>query len=230
MITAKCHPALRDLLPEPKPAAKMLPEWLREMPSQVAAPSLNGDMVRTLKHCPPVLDAFGLGVMVPLAADILVEDGQMSWDWNMPVLPDTLIPRAPLGLHVPEQTTGAPFKMDTGAVVKFMNFWTFQIPDGYSLLCVHPLNRDDLPFRTLAGVVDCDRFTDGYVHFPALWHDENFTGVLPKGTPIAQLIAVPRAAQGLALDCMSDQDIAANRALQERLGEDRGTYRKTFRH
>ena len=37
---------------------------------------------------------------------------------------------------------------------------------GWSILFTHPLNRDDLPFRTLSGIVDCDRFGAGLVHFP----------------------------------------------------------------
>ena len=56
----------------------------------------------------------------------------------------------------------------------------------------HPVNRFDLPFTTLSGLVDCDRYTDTWIHFPAHWHNTRFQGVLPKGTPIAQCIPVKR--------------------------------------
>src|SRR5215472_2332366 len=52
--------------------------------------------------------------------------------------------------------------------------WDFETPPGYSLLCTHPINRTDLPFRTVTGLVDCDTFYDTPLNFPARWHDVNF--------------------------------------------------------
>lgn len=230
MIRARCHPKLRALLPEPAAAAGALPDWLKSMPSEVAAPTLGGAAVRTLKHCPPVIDALSLGVLIPLATDITVAGGEMGWDWDPPILDDALISRAPLGLHAPEQASGAPLRLTSNVVVKFMNFWTLQVPDDWSLLFTHPLNREDLPFRTLSGVVDCDLFGDGYVHFPALWVDPGFEGVLPRGTPVAQVIAIPRTEQGLEIGEMSATEIARNREMQHDLAENRGVYRRKFRH
>lgn len=229
MIHARCHPLLRPILPPPAPAGDALPDWLRSMPSDVDAPSLGGAAVRTLKHCPPVIDALSTGVMIPLATDLHVADGEITWDWDPPILEDALIARAPVGLHVPEQATGAPFRLATNAVVKFMNFWTLEAPEGWSLQFTHPLNREDLPFRALSGVVDGDLFRDGYVHFPALWTDPAFEGTLPKGTPVAQVIAFPRAGQGLEISEMSGDEIARNRDVQRSLNTARGVYRKQFR-
>jgi hypothetical protein len=230
MIRARCHPRLEPILPKPVPAASALPDWLRAMPSEAAAPSLGGERVRTLKHCPPVIDALSTGVLIPLAADLRVAGGEVSWDWDPPILEDARITRAPLGLHVPEQAEGAPFRLAANAVLKFMNFWTLEAPEGFSLLFTHPLNREDLPFRTLSGVVDCDLFRDGYVHFPALWADPGFEGTLPRGTPVAQVFALPRAAQGLDLGVMDEDEIARNREVQRALSDERGVYRKRFRH
>ncbi|NHQ73795.1 hypothetical protein HAT86_04845 [Roseovarius gahaiensis] len=229
MIRARCHPQLRSILPPPVPAAAALPEWLRSMPSEVDAASLGGVAVRTLKHCPPMIDALATGVIVPLATDLHIADGEIAWDWDPPILEDALISRAPVGLHVPEQASGLPLRLTCNAVVKFMNFWTLEVPEGWSLLFTHPLNREDLPFRSLSGVVDGDLFRDGYVHFPALWTDPSFQGTLPKGTPVAQVIAVPRGGQGLEIGEMSGDDIARNRDVQRALSEDRGVYRKRFR-
>ena len=230
MITARCHPALRPLLPEPVPARTALPDWFRDMPSEVKAPSLGGEEVRTLKHCPPLIDAMSAGIIIPLATDLTVGNGEVAWDWDPPVLEDALISRAPVGLHVPEQAQGMPFRIEVNAVLKFMNFWTLEAPEGWSLLFTHPLNREDLPFRTLSGLVDCDLFRDGYVHFPAIWLDADFEGVLSKGTPVAQVIAVPRDAPALQVEEMNADAIARNRAVQEQLQSERGVYRKTFRH
>lgn len=229
MIRARCHPKLRPILPEPTPAQQALPDWLRTMPSEVEAPSLGGEVVRTLKHCPPVIDALSAGVIIPLPTDLHIANGEIAWNWDPPILEDALISRAPMGLHVPEQASGVPFQLATNAVLKFMNFWTLEAPGGWSLLFTHPLNREDLPFRTLSGVVDGDLFRDGYVHFPALWTDPSFEGTLPKGTPVAQVMAFPRTGQKLEVREMTDEDIARNREVQRALGGERGVYRKQYR-
>ena len=83
----------------------------------------------------------------------------------------------------PRKSTGTPFYDPEVAIVKFNSFWTIELEPGYSLFATHPVNRADLPFRLLTGVVDCDRFTDVGILFPAVWTDANFEGVLPRGTP-----------------------------------------------
>ena len=60
------------------------------------------------------------------------------------------------------------------------------------LICDLKVNRFDLPFTTLTGLVDCDRYHDNWIHFPAHWHDANFSDVLPKGTPVKQCMPVKR--------------------------------------
>lgn len=228
-ITARCHPALEPILPRPVVAASALPDWLRAMPPEIAAKTLGGASVRTLKHCPPIIDAFSLGLLIPLATDLTVENGELSWDWDPPVVEDADLSRAPVGLHAPEQATGAPFATDGRLIVKFTNFWSLGVEDGWSLLFTHPFNRPDLPFETLSGVVDCDRFAGGYVHFPALWRDREFAGVIPRGAPVAQVTPVRRAALELDVAAMSETEIAASREVRRRLGEAPGAYRRSFR-
>jgi hypothetical protein len=54
----------------------------------------------------------------------------------------------------------------------------------------NPANRFDLPFQTITGIVDCDKYP-GQVHFP-FFLKEGFTGIIPKGTPIVQIIPIKR--------------------------------------
>lgn len=101
---------------------------------------------------------------------------------------------SPIGVHAPEQWHGAPLRADKRHfVVKFSNFWTVETPPGVSLYFGHPFNREDLPFRSLSGIVDTDTFTRGFIHFPAIWIDPDFEGTLERGTPVAQ--AVPSGAR-----------------------------------
>ncbi|ALG91077.1 MULTISPECIES: hypothetical protein [Actibacterium] len=229
-IIARCHPQLEPLLPRPVPAAQALPGWLRAMPGQVEAETLGGAPIRTLKHCPPFIDALSLGLMIPLATDLHVKDGEISWDWDPPIIPDAPLTRAPIGLHAPEQASGMPVNLDARMVIKFTNFWTLEAPAGWSLLFTHPLNRADLPFQTLSGVVDCDLFGLGYVHFPALWTDTKFEGTLPAGTPVAQVIPVPREAVGCETTALNSGEVTQSREIQEALQAETGVYRRRFRH
>lgn len=225
-LSMRCHPALEPILPKPVPAARALPDWLRAMPSSVESETLGGLEIRTLKQCPPIIDALSTGVLIPLAADLTVADGELSWDWDPPILPDQLFTRAPIGVHAPEQASGAPLPIADRFVLKFINFWTIETAPGWSVLFTHPLNREDLPFRTLSGVVQCDRFADGFVHFPALWTDPDFTGVLPAGTPVAQAIAFPRDAGGLDLGTFDADQARRVRETQTALQDSPGHYRR----
>ena len=228
LITARCHPKLEGLIPPPVLAAKHLPDWLRAMPSEAATDAAAGTTVRTFKQCPPMLDAFGMGFLLRLGCDLVVKDGEMSWDWDFPTLPDHSVSRAPIGLHVPEQARGAPFE-PSGLFVKFTNFWTLSVPEGWQLLFTHPFNRPDLPFQALTGLVDCDRFGDGYVHCPARWLDPGWEGVLPTGTPFAQVIAVPRETTSVETGAMTKDQVQASEAMQNALAGTPGHYRKSIR-
>ena len=223
-------PELYGHIPEPVAARAALPDWLKAVPSMIESEALGGAQVRTLKHCPPLIDALSAGVMFRLAADVDVADGELSWDWDPPVAPGARQTRSPVGLHVPEQAAGVPFRLPASQfVVKFTNFWTVRADDGVSLLFTHPLNRADLPFLTLSGLVDCDRYTDGFVHFPALWVDPGFAGRLPAGTPVAQAFPIRRAALDLDVGPMNAADRAEHARIQDGLQDDPGLYRKRFR-
>ncbi|RMD61339.1 MAG: hypothetical protein D6826_10110 [Alphaproteobacteria bacterium] len=227
-ITFRCPPELEPILPRPIAAREGLPEWLRAMPASAPWPDGGGD-IRTVKQCPPFLDAMTCGFLIPLAADVHVTGGTFSWDWNPP--PATLgrYTRSPIGFHVIEQATGSPLYEDDTLIVKFNNFWTITLPEGYSLLCGHPFNRAELPFRTLTGLVDADRYGDGLIHFPACWHDPDFEGVLPAGTPVAQCVPVAREALELVFETLSGE--AAERFVETRraIEEETGAYRKKYR-
>lgn len=229
-ILCRCPPELLPVLPPPVVAAAALPDWLRTMPARVPAAAVGGE-VRTLKHCPPFIDALGLGIVVPLACDVEVRADGFAWDWAPPVVTSVpRYPRAPLSFHLPEQAQGAPFAPGAGElIVKLMNFWTLATEPGWSLLVTHPLNRPDLPFHTLTGVVDTDTYGHGLIHFPALWRDPAFHGVLPAGTPIAQCIPLRRAELALELRAMTAEEAAATAALRERLTATPGVYRRERR-
>jgi hypothetical protein len=67
------------------------------------------------------------------------------------------------------------------------------LPKGYSALYVSPLNRHDLPFYTLSGIVDSDSHiqSEKDSNIPFLLKN-NFSGIIKKGTPLYQIIPIKR--------------------------------------
>jgi hypothetical protein len=57
-------------------------------------------------------------------------------------------------------------------------------------MACHPVNRYDLPFITLTGVVDSDiAMSPGNLPF---FIKKDFEGIIPKGTPIVQIFPFKR--------------------------------------
>lgn len=230
-IRFRCDPALIDLLPRPAPAREFLPDWLREMPRH-AFSELHDDDVRTVKHCPPFVDAMSQGFVIPLPCDVTVREGRLSWDWDLPALSVAMHPRAPVSFHAPAQVEGTPFRLPGQpgqVIVKFNSFWTIELEPGWSLFATHPVNRADLPFRLLSGVVDADRFHDVGILFPAVWLDPAFSGVLPRGMPVAQCIPVPRAPPVLDCQAFDADDRQRYARTAHTLLSRSGHYRKNLR-
>ncbi len=228
-VSLACLPSHEPFLARPTLGTGALPDWLRRMPASAPSEVLAGADVRTVKRCPPFIDAMRSGVLFPLAADVHVSGGELAWDWDLPADPDWSGTRSPIGVHVPEQATGLPGARPDELVVKFTNFWTVSLPLGWSMLFGHPANRPELPFRTLTGLVDCDRWGAGHVHFPALWTDPGFEGTLPAGTPVAQGWPVPRDTLELEIGPMDRAAVAERAALADALQDAPGLYRKRYR-
>lgn len=220
-IKFRCAPGLLDILPPPVPAGRAMPDWLRGMAMTEDVGTFGED--RTVKQCPPFIDAMTAGFVIPLPCDIHVDDGQFSWDWDYA--------DSPLAFHFASQVAGTPLDIDNVSVLKFINFWAIETEPGTSVLFTHPLNRPDLPFNTLTGLVDTDGFTDLPVHFPAQWTDPEFNGTLEKGTPVAHCIPVRRETLSLDFDVaeMSAADAQKAVALKAQLGAAPGYYKDHFR-
>jgi hypothetical protein len=227
-LTFRCPRELEGLIPPPVPAAAGLPDWLRAMPAE-AASELSGVSDDTVKRCPPFIDAMTHGFLIPLICDVTVADGEFTWDFEFPPGGSVGFARSPIGVHEPAQVAGTPLFDPDRFLIKFHNLWTIEAPPGFAILITHPANRFDLPFTTLSGLVDCDRYRDGWINFPAQWRDPGFRGVLPKGTPVAQCFPVKRARWTMEQAPFSDDDAKATHELLGEIRRDRGVYRKRFR-
>lgn len=227
-ITFRCPRELAPVLPRPTPAVLGLPEWFKSMP-QTAFSSLLHEEQMTVKKCPPFIDAMTYGFLMPLAADVRVTDGTLTWDQELPPGALTAFQHAPIDFHDNNQVAGTPFFDEDRFIIKFMNFWTIELPPGYSVLITHPVNRRDLPFHTLTGLVDADRYRENFIHFPAEWRDPAFNGVLPKGTPVAQCVPMKRDLWAARFEEIERDAVERQMALTAAIVQEKGIYRRQFR-
>lgn len=175
----------------PKPAAKFIPNWFQKLPKFINNEKhfklyRNNTTNHTVKACIPMLDSFLTGYMICLESDILVTSSDVG-----PVIASGGHGNISVEAHNSDQI-GWEAMPDGYAptAFKFMSQWSVTTPKGYSALFTHPLNRPDLPFYTLSGVVDVDSH-EVPVSFPFFLKD-GFEGIIPSGTPIAQIIPIKR--------------------------------------
>lgn len=183
---------LKDSLP-PKTARKELAPYYRDMPSYhgsgdearaKAGIANRSNVFLSVKHCMPFFDAMTMGYHYLLHTDIYVNktgENTVGIKWNSPHHPGG--ERPTFELPTPHGYYDSHFFWQT--------YWGIKTPPGWGVLMTHPLNRHDLPFTTVSGYVDFDKYPmPGNVSFHI---KNNFEGVIPAGTPIMSIIPIKRA-------------------------------------
>lgn len=189
----------------PKPAKMLTPTWFKEAPKwQSKSKRLNKtiDYIRTIsfrneeqvdntyKMCVPLLDTMTSGYMITLPATLIV-GLDIGEDYkSLPIL----TPSAGWELYDTVSTQAKNnFPAPVGhyeTIFRWKNNWKIVTPKGYSVLITHPHQRYDLPFTTMNGFIDTDNHINS-IYLP-FFLKENFEGVIPMGTPIAQIIPIKR--------------------------------------
>ncbi len=172
-------------LEQPQPASKLIPDWYKSMESYVGGdkkPDGNGATNATVKRCMPVFDAITAGYIITSPADVYVtiKDGFLHFKWADLSL---------IGSHPVEQAPTHPSR-NRHPYPKWINYWAIKTPKGYSTMFVQPMHRESV-FTILPGIVDTDTYS-APVNFPMVLNDPEFEGLIPKGTPIAQVIPFKR--------------------------------------
>lgn len=176
-------------LSPPKPSKKYIPQWYKDGELWLGGtPNIESYSSNTgMKHCMPFLDAMTSGYMLETPADIQVvrSKGNAIPRITWMLKPDPVDLRSnDLGSTIPKLVGHDP---DNWA---WVGQFGIKVPKGYSVLLTHPFNRFDLPFTTLSGIMDSDgHYAAGRVPF---FLKSEFEGVIPAGTPIAQLLPFKR--------------------------------------
>ena len=167
------------------PMKKVVPEWYKKVEKYTGGKLDIDPPTITVKNCMPFLDGLTAGYYIPLAVDLLVKnvDGVPTFKWRAQTkLVSGRDHTSFESLPIPAGHNGSHFIWEMQHTMK--------VEPGYSLLIMHPLNRHDLPFTTLGAVVDANYAMNGG-NVPFFLKD-GFEGVIPAGTPIAQVIPIKR--------------------------------------
>jgi hypothetical protein len=166
-------------------AKSHIPTWYKNMPADETnfkkLPPNN-----SVKSCVPFIDSLTSGYMLELQSAIAVElvNGNPSITWadgSLTYVKARDKNAAPL-LPTPTGYFDGHFVWETAT--------SFLLPNGYTILMTHPFNRFDLPFLTVTGVIDADSVM-GPGNMP-FFIKEGFEGLIPAGTPIAQILPFKR--------------------------------------
>lgn len=179
-----------EILEKPYPSIQNTPSWFKTMPRYIHGhPDVDsyGDPNSTIKKCLPVVDMMGSGYHIPLYSDVWVENAgelNLSFRWSIDSMEVVTSQKAeqhknypvPLGYYEP--------------VFKWVNPWIVKTPPGWSTLFLHPQHHEDLPFHSFSALVDTDKHPIP-VNFPFFLR-KGFDGLIPKGTPLIQVIPFKR--------------------------------------
>ena len=177
------------MLIPPTPIKSHVPEWYRVGESEFV--DGEGSLQPGLKTCAPFLDVMLTGYSLVTPFDIFVgknEDGSHNIRWNGPSEWSDFVGERPkeLGSTIPRPAGYSP----NGLI--WASKWGWKTPRGWSTIVTHPYNRFDLPFITLSGTIDSDKFcANGNIPF---FIKSDWVGVIPAGTPYAQIIPFKRKA------------------------------------
>jgi len=182
-----------DVQLKPYPAVKQLPKWFTDASPYAPLPNYpqdnklhfrNRNANTTYKKCVPLLDSLSAGYIIPLWADVMIEQNNGFPEIYWKTHSDIFLIHGEFSREIP-----APEGYDQ-IVYKYLNCWIPQTPKGYSCLITSPLGYNNLPFHAVPAIVDTDRSTLELI-FP-MWVKKGFEGIVEKGTPLVQIIPFKR--------------------------------------
>ena len=182
----------------PIKASSAVPSWFKDVPrfhhndKEMKTDTAIGFHNLTIRHCMPFIDSMTSGYFLTTWTDIYVRRD----DSGKPIISYkdlNVVEKFGFGLiqyqeyfesHITAMPGFDPF------LYAWSTYWRIKTPLGVSCLFTQPLNRTDLPFFTLSGIVDTDSWHGSDVLNFAL--KQGFEGVIPSGTPIVQIIPFRR--------------------------------------
>ena len=194
----------------PVPLSKFVPQWYKDIPlwegnkkNVKIFKDGSWESNATLKKCVPFMDTFLTGYIQELWCDVIFyenDDGSIGYEHNGKIDPiskreSKLLPNN--GMWHNEEFV-------------WKTQWEPKTPEGYSSLYIHPLNRIDLPFYTLSGIIDTDDWPIAG-NYPFLLN-KNFLGEIKRGTPMYQIIPIKR-------ETWVSEEVEFNKNIEKEINE-----------
>lgn len=178
----------------PVPATKALPDWYKKTEEYIGGEKkiFQGKSPQTIKKCMPVFDAMTAGYILFTPVDLYIElnekkESIFSWPSQNPI-----------DFHPIEQAKHHP--AHNGQMYpKWLNPYAIKTPKGYSCFFVPPFHNPNPFFTILPGFVDTDTYS-APVNFPFVLNNPLFEGLIPAGTPMAQVIPMKRDKWQMSLE------------------------------
>lgn len=178
----------------PTPASLEIPDWYKKTSPYLSSEKYvdsrynqSSNTLATVKKCMPFFDSITSGYIIKTTVDVNIsyENNHHWFEW-----PNS-DPLEPIGFHGTQQIQQYPGNENRESdYPKFVTPWIVKTPPGYSSLFVTPFHRD-LPFKILEGIVDTDKYFNP-IQFPFILNETKYSGLIPAGTPIAQILPFKR--------------------------------------
>lgn len=167
------------------PATKTTPSWYKNTNSYFGLTmEINDGVVNeTIKKCMPVFDAMTAGYIIKTYVDVYVTQVNDLPYYQWPSF-------EPIDFHLNDQAPLHP-NYKNAPYPKWISPWSIKTTPGYSCLFVSPMHHENKIFTILPGIVDTDKYISP-VSFPFTLNNIQWTGLIPAGTPIAQVIPFKR--------------------------------------
>lgn len=194
-----CSEELLGAIPNPVPSIKKAPDYFKKIKPQIDHNPQNS----TVKRCLPFLDAMSCGFIIPLWCDVSVfaRNGELQINF-----PQNFMKQVTLESHSNEQIPDHPLSKKTygNIPLKWSNPWVVETEPGVSCLFTAPLNHLETRFKILDGIVDTDTYYNN-VNFPFLWTGGDGEFLIPKGTPLVQVIPFRREDQEINISLLDEK-------------------------
>lgn len=199
------------------PSKTSIPDWWKNGEINI---NVNDMIYPGMKTCIPFMEIMNIGYCLVTPFDIYIIESkdkqsiEIKWNEEKNVIDER---PSSLGSTIPRPAGHRPNHF------AWQSIWGWKTPKGWSTIVTHPFNRYDLPFTTLSGIIDSDGFNaNGNMPF---FIKEGFSGLIPAGTPFAQLIPIKRKKWKMWID---DSEAKKARKQGSESRQEKTSYKKKY--
>lgn len=203
------------------PARQQKYKWFSAINKDVTAHNNDSSVVdikgNTAK-CPGIVDLIQLGYIVTAPFDFVIKTNGVKddFEWRMnidPVMLNNDIKSPYISIHTPEQLHNySPARDDSlDVILKLNTYWRYVGSEDILLLQMPVPYPDHNMFTACHGIIDTNKYNE--MKLQLQWHKRNGEHLVKAGTPLCQLIPIPRNFPiDLRVEEITEHDIRANKS------------------